>query len=273
MQPFAPNHSAGSGSYGTVANPFGDSSPVPVRKLTSSDVGKLGCVFEDARMQDPVGRDECHGQFTTIANHRSNKELNIEDLKQRMKHLTEELEAHQKLLDQHELADIVADKKVLAASPVMSKKSSKSPHGDKKMKEIVPYSEGMKKMIGKIGRDVTDDIQDEHEENAEFVSGKQVEYDRDKNARYTGWVWKGTMHGRGTLQYEYGGNPMRYDGLWRFGSTHGKGRLIHDKGNYACQGEWENDDKETEGMMWYYSSGLIQRYANGQWVIVQQANN
>lgn len=41
----------------------------------------------------------------------------------------------------------------------------------KKMKDIVPYHEGMERMIlDIIGSDIVDELPDEHEQDAEFVT-------------------------------------------------------------------------------------------------------
>lgn len=142
----------------------------------------------------------------------------------------------------------------------------------KKMKDIVSYSEDVKNMIrDHIGYDFADEIPDEHEDHAEFVTCRTLTHDGDKNALYTGWMKNDKMHGRGTCLYKTGGLGFkyRYDGIWRNHKFHGKGRYMRDDGEYAEQGVFA-DDFATEGMREYWKIGTVKEYRNGNWVYIRE---
>ena len=144
-----------------------------------------------------------------------------------------------------------------------------SPHAGKKMRQIVPYSEALKKLIKKIGVDIADDIPDEHEEDAEFVISQEDE--GEEGGKYTGWMRNGKKHGRGTLVGYYISSDdlsRRYDGLWRKGKREGKGREVTEDGSLACEGIWKNNDI-TEGMMNYDIDGNASQYNGEEWQDVE----
>ena len=128
------------------------------------------------------------------------------------------------------------------------------------MKEIVPYSYAEQKVVNKLVVDIADDIPDEHEEDAEFVTARTVEY--GSGGEYTGWMWKEKMHGRGTLRYVWGGQS-RYDGLWKNGGREGVGRDMCSE--YALQGVWMNNTR-SEGMMKHHMDGDVEKLVDGEWM-------
>ena len=124
------------------------------------------------------------------------------------------------------------------------------------MKEIVPYTEAELKLLKLIGRDMADDIPDQHEKEAEFVISRSVQYD-GYEGKYTGWMLQGKMHGKGRLVSKMWGGS-RYDGLWKDHTMHGKGRLMRYNGAYAYQGMWAND-KRSSPMTEYFASGEVKK--------------
>ena len=139
-------------------------------------------------------------------------------------------------------------------------------HAGKKMKEILPYNDKQMKLLQVIGFDIADDIPDEHEEDAEFVISRTVEY-RGRKGQYTGWMKNGNMEGKGTLIYGDGSYSWRYDGLWKAGKSQGMGRDMRDDGEGAYQGVFSNDTF-TNGMSAFDIHGKIKKYVNNKWTLV-----
>ena len=134
-------------------------------------------------------------------------------------------------------------------------------HTYKKMKDIVPYEEKWKKLLELIGPDITDDIPDVHEADAEFVTDYSSRTAHGLKGVYTGWMKKKMMHGRGTFLLTRFGGRERYDGMWINGSFNGKGRYMWGAGAGATQGIWQNGNA-TEGMMSYKSNGEVSKFTN-----------
>ena len=82
----------------------------------------------------------------------------------------------------------------------------------------------------------------------------------------------GKMHGRGTLIHEYGGGNRRVDGLWRDHKQHRVGRQVYDHGAKALQGVFDYD-MSTEGSQMYYKNGMVKKFTNGSWTVVQDVKH
>ena len=128
-----------------------------------------------------------------------------------------------------------------------------APAAGKKMRDVVPYTEIHQKLLEKIGFDIADDIPDEHEEDAEFVISRSVEY-RFGTGKYTGWMRNGLMNGKGTFIADENGD--RFDSLWKDSLMHGTGRFMWGNGIWAEQGACA-DDTWAKPRKQYHADGLV----------------
>ena len=126
---------------------------------------------------------------------------------------------------------------------------------EKHMKDIVPYSELEKEVLAACcGSDITDNIVDVHDADAEFVSERDWTHGGNV-CKYTGWWKNQNPDGRGTYRTVDG--RERYDNLWKNGKRHGTGRCLNVQDKYACQGTYDNDSYKTTGMRCFKSSGKV----------------
>ena len=128
-----------------------------------------------------------------------------------------------------------------------------TPAAGKKIKDLVPYSEVHLKLLKVIGSDIADDIPDEHEEDAEFVISRNAEEVNGYKGKYTGWMRKGLLHGRGTF-IDVDGD--RSDGTWKDGMMNGTGRFMKCDGSRAWQGNYANG-KTSSPMLEYRINGEV----------------
>ena len=105
-----------------------------------------------------------------------------------------------------------------------AKGKSAPPAEGKSLKEILPYSAGFQQFIDNyIKYDITDDIPDLHNPQADFYEG--VGFNKPGGpGQYTGWVVNSQPNGRGSWVDLLG--KIRIDGIWKDGDLHGIGRII-----------------------------------------------
>ena len=109
----------------------------------------------------------------------------------------------------------------------------------------------------KIGFDIADDIPDEHEEDAEFVS-EQVTLPLKSGARegtFTGWKRNGAYNGRGVFTSK--DQMLFIEGRWANGQQHGIGwKFERYKTDDACiLGHWKFGGYSSD-MTYFDNNGL-----------------
>ena len=109
----------------------------------------------------------------------------------------------------------------------------------------------------KIGFDIADDIPDEHEEDAEFVTDRTMSLALISGAvegRYTGWMLKGRLNGRGFFWST--SKNMLIEGRWKDGKQQGLGwKFEHLNGYGSCiLGHWK-EGHYTNGMDYFSDRG------------------
>ena len=109
----------------------------------------------------------------------------------------------------------------------------------------------------KIGFDIADDIPDEHEEDAEFVFEQALTLALKSGALdglYTGWRWKGKLHGRGFFWSK--DKKVLIEGRWRDGKQYGIGWKFEQLKAFddCIMGYWK-DGEYSNGMSYFKSKG------------------
>ncbi|CCK78793.1 MORN repeat-containing protein [Desulfobacula toluolica] len=81
---------------------------------------------------------------------------------------------------------------------------------------------------------------------------KNIEYFKNGEKKYKGFLNNGKAHGQGTLYYE-NSNPQ-YVGQWKDGYSHGVGTLYYENGQRFYEGSVKNAEMHGQGTM-YYENG------------------
>ena len=128
----------------------------------------------------------------------------------------------------------------LANHQTMASQLATEEAGQKRMKELVPYtSEEKYLLLQTVEVDFSDTIPNTHDEDAVFVQHKDMEWN-GLPGKYTG-SWKdGNANGRGTWRIDGSGDD-RIDAIWKDGKMQGKGRKMDVFNHLLLEGIWDKN--------------------------------